>query len=377
MNKLKWPIIIIITVITLNFNNIILKIDSLTTGYPVNILKVLKEEDNYQEIMNNTYSKTLDKAISEDKYNEEYLNIYLNVAYIDKDNFIDNVNALAKLGYNGRDINNINQKLDNEKIKIIINSPYNKDISNYLNYPYFKEDNLERYLQFQNNPNKLSFSPFYNNNIILTSEDIITFVNANLDSTYYQNDINLTEEDSEKLDVIVNKYYKLDNNYIPSDLEEINSKYTPANKQEMRHQAKVAFEKMAESALQENIKIYAGSTYRSYDYQKKLYEKYVAKDGFNRAETFSARAGYSEHQTGLAVDILNSGWHYLDENDIEYSWLINNCYKYGFILRYPRGKEYITGYTFEDWHFRYLGEELATKVYNSNLTYDEYVARYN
>ena len=77
----------------------------------------------------------------------------------------------------------------------------------------------------------------------------------------------------------------------------------------------------------------------------------------------------------MAVDIINGKWEYLSENDEEYEWLIDNSYKYGFILRYPRGKEYITGYVFEDWHFRYLGIDLATKVYNSKLTYDEYVAR--
>ena len=98
-------------------------------------------------------------------------------------------------------------------------------------------------------------------------------------------------------------------------------------------------------------------------------------DGIDKADTYSARAGYSEHQLGLAVDIVNGKWEYLSEKDKEYNWLINNSYKYGYILRYPRGSEYITGYVFEDWHFRYLGTDLATKVYNSNLTYDEYIAR--
>ena len=132
---------------------------------------------------------------------------------------------------------------------------------------------------------------------------------------------------------------------------------------------------MCISALNNGFKIYAGSTYRSYTYQLGLYNRYVAQDGFEEAETYSARAGYSEHQLGLAVDILGGNWSYLSETDKEYEWLIDNSYKYGYILRYPRNKEYVTGYVFEDWHFRYLGIELATKVYNSNLTYDEYVAR--
>lgn len=132
---------------------------------------------------------------------------------------------------------------------------------------------------------------------------------------------------------------------------------------------------MASDMAKENLKIYAGSTYRSYTYQKGLYDRYVKKDGFAAAETYSARSGYSEHQLGLAVDIVNDKWDYLSENDKEYDYLVKNSYKYGFILRYPRGSEYITGYMFEDWHFRYLGIELATKVFNSGLTYDEYIAR--
>ena len=72
---------------------------------------------------------------------------------------------------------------------------------------------------------------------------------------------------------------------------------------------------------------------------------------------------------------MNGNWSYVSKDNIEYSWLIANSYKYGFILRYPENKEYITGYMFEPWHYRYLGKELATKVYNSGLTYDEYVAR--
>jgi len=143
----------------------------------------------------------------------------------------------------------------------------------------------------------------------------------------------------------------------------------------MRHEAKVAFEEMCEAALKDNINIYSGSAYRSYDYQLGLYNRYVKANGFDEAETFSARAGYSEHQTGLATDILNAKLDYISANDKEYDWLINNSYKYGFILRYPKGKEKITGYMYEEWHFRYLGKEIAKDLYELGITYDEYVAR--
>ena len=134
---------------------------------------------------------------------------------------------------------------------------------------------------------------------------------------------------------------------------------------------------MCKEAEKEGIYLKAGSTYRSYSYQLDLYNRYVKRDGKKEADTYSARAGYSEHQTGLAIDIMNNKEVYIDEKDTkkEYEWLINNSYKYGYILRYPKEKEHITGYMFEDWHFRYFGEIIATELYNNKLTYEEYLAK--
>jgi len=285
------------------------------------------------------------------------------------------VNTMLDLGYTSNEINTFYKKIPNS-INIIVENSYNKDIINYITLDYFKEEYLDRYIKYDNDENKLD--SVYNTDVIndnYTYEDTVTFVNAYLDKDYYTNDINLTNEEANKLDVIVNKYYKLNSDYEPTDLTKINSKYSSGSNQRLRAEAATKFEEMASAMLSEGLKIYAGSTYRSYDYQLGLYNRYVAQDGFAEAETYSARAGYSEHQLGLAVDILNGRWSYLSETDNEYNWLINNSYKYGYILRYPRNKEYVTGYVFEDWHFRYLGIELAKKVYESNLTYDEYIAR--
>ena len=95
----------------------------------------------------------------------------------------------------------------------------------------------------------------------------------------------------------------------------------------------------------------------------------------NIVDTYSARAGSSEHQTGLATDILNARIDYISASDKEFTWLINNSYKYGYILRYPKGKEKITGYMYEEWHFRYVGVDIAKEIYDSDITYDEYIAR--
>lgn len=142
--------------------------------------------------------------------------------------------------------------------------------------------------------------------------------------------------------------------------------------------AKAAFDKMAAAAKEEGLELVAFSGFRSYEYQTTLYDRYVAKDGKDAADRYSARPGYSEHQTGLAFDIGEKGRENLwltsafGESKAG-QWLVNNAHKYGFILRYPQGKEEITGFMYESWHFRYLEGDLATKVYNSGVTLEEYL----
>ena len=342
-------------------------------GYQKEVIEVFKKDNVYEKIKETKkYSKTLEVTIIENNYNKDYFDEYLNINYVEKEDFISNINNLLNIGYKSNEINTFYEKIPNS-IEVITSNEYDQNIINYLTLNYFKEENLDRYIKY----NFIDTNSVYDTNILKEKynyEDTVTYVNAYLDKDYYSNDINLTIEEANKLDVIVNKYYKLASDYEPDDLTIINSKYA-SGVQKLRKEAADKFEEMASDMLKENLKIYAGSTYRSYSYQLGLYNRYVAKDGFKEAETYSARAGYSEHQLGLAVDIVNGKWEYLSEKDKEYNWLINNSYKYGFILRYPRGSEYITGYVFEDWHFRYLGIDLATKVYNSNLTYDEYIAR--
>ena len=133
-----------------------------------------------------------------------------------------------------------------------------------------------------------------------------------------------------------------------------------------------AFKKMAAAAKADGLNIFIASGFRSYTTQKNLYNKYVNRDGVAAADTYSARAGHSEHQSGLAADLnsVSDGF----ANTPEGIWLNNNSYKYGFILRYPQGKSDETGYKYEPWHFRYVGTELAEKLYNGGdwITMEDY-----
>ncbi|AFS69649.1 D-alanyl-D-alanine carboxypeptidase family protein [Exiguobacterium antarcticum] len=140
--------------------------------------------------------------------------------------------------------------------------------------------------------------------------------------------------------------------------------------------ARAAFEKMRLAAKKEKITLVAFSTYRSYAYQKALFEKYVARDGFEKASTYSAQPGESEHQTGLGFDIggadASKYAKFSFSSTKEAKWLAVNAHRYGFHLRYPLGKEAWTGYTYESWHFRYVGATLAARLKASGLTMEEY-----
>ncbi len=156
--------------------------------------------------------------------------------------------------------------------------------------------------------------------------------------------------------LIANKTYSLPKDYNPG-------KILP--------DAQAAFNTMQADAKKAGLSLSICSGFRSYDYQNQLYNGYVARDGKAAADTYSARAGHSEHQTGLAMDINYASSAFT--NTPEAKWLAANCYKYGFILRYPKGKENITGYMYESWHVRYLGKQLAKEVYDSGLTLEEFL----
>ena len=142
----------------------------------------------------------------------------------------------------------------------------------------------------------------------------------------------------------------------------------------MRKEAAEAFDKLQAYALTEGVSIYPYSAYRSYKSQDIIYNRYVNKDGVKKADTYSARPGHSEHQTGLAVDIRSTGYYEL--LDKHYEWLKDNIHNYGFIIRYTKSNENITGYQEEPWHLRYVGINHATKVHELKITYDEYYDLY-
>lgn len=155
--------------------------------------------------------------------------------------------------------------------------------------------------------------------------------------------------------MIVNKSYPISKDYDPKDI---------------LPDAKKAYEKMKKAAKEDDIDLWIVSGYRSYETQKIIYDNYVTANGKEKADTFSARPGYSEHQTGYVMDLNDATSNFEDTKAAK--WLDKNAYKYGFIIRFPKGKEKYTGYKYEPWHVRYVGVEKALKIYKSGLSLEEY-----
>lgn len=165
----------------------------------------------------------------------------------------------------------------------------------------------------------------------------------------------------------VNGIYYVDGVMIANKSYALPSSYNPGG---LTGDTSAAFEQMKSAAAAEGLELWIASGFRSYDTQSGLYNRYVSQDGKAAADRYSARPGHSEHQTGLAIDLNEISSSFA--NTAEGIWVANNCYKYGFILRYPKEKEAQTGYMYEPWHVRYVGVDVATKIYNSGLCLEEY-----
>lgn len=178
--------------------------------------------------------------------------------------------------------------------------------------------------------------------------------------------------------ILVNKQYGLPKDYVPSDLVPANVTFAEGvaeSKKQMRAEAAKALEEMFAAAQEDGIELLAISGYRSYYTQKKIYEKRLEEAGAKHVSRYNAKPGYSEHQTGLAMDVGIEGYTDLTERFADtpaYRWLKANAHLYGFIIRYPENGEEETGYAFEPWHVRFVGEEAAS-IKESGLTMEAYV----
>jgi D-alanyl-D-alanine carboxypeptidase len=261
----------------------------------------------------------------------------------------------------------INTFNDTSKLDELLNQNIDKTLLNLINEKYFILNNLDRYEAYLKKNPKLSL------------DNVVTLVNVNRDNNYYENVV--ATDTSKDILMLVNKYNHLNEDYTPEDLVIISQNYSwgDLGSQKTRKIVYDAFQNMWNAANSEaSIYLMVSSSYRDYKSQEIVYNNYKSLKGEKYADSIAARPGYSEHQTGLSLDIFtktSSNKNTFKDSDA-YTWLINNSYKYGFILRYPEDKVNITGYEAESWHYRYVGIDIATFIHDNNITFDEYYAYY-
>ncbi|MGL5694962.1 MAG: M15 family metallopeptidase [Peptostreptococcaceae bacterium] len=178
--------------------------------------------------------------------------------------------------------------------------------------------------------------------------------------------------------LIVNNDNKLGKDYKPKDLVKVNIPFiegTTKEEQQLEKEVAQSLETLAIEAKSQGIKFLGTSGYRSFESQSNVYRARVKSQGVKKANEYVAKPGESEHQTGLCIDLTNEDRWFVEVTQ-EAKWLKDNAHKFGFILRYPKGKEHITGKNYEPWHIRYVGIEAAKEMYESNLTLEEYIENY-
>ena len=357
--RLRWPFRILIV-----FIGVVIVV---TAYYPIRSIYKLcmhnysfntsinaYKDGNYSYLINKEYNKLTDLYYNSKDYKKENMDQYMKLAYLERDNYLSNVNKLLDKGYSIEDINKIYDKLSDAFIEKLTKE-FIFDIIKYIDVDYFKEENYDRYLKY------------FNGNYQKT----VLYVNIGLDKDWYQ-DPNIIEKFSTTM--LVNKFNKLKEGFEVPNIVSISKEFSDGETY-LSKEAADAFENMARDAKKEGYDIWANSAYRDYEKQQKLWDYYLKQYGKKYNEKYVARPGFSEHETGLAVDI-KSLHNSVFKNSKEYKWVLNNGYKYGFIHRYPSTKIDITGVSTESWHFRYVGVDIATYIYKNNLCYEEYYAMF-
>lgn len=234
----------------------------------------------------------------------------------------------------------------------------------YSHISWFKAENGRRYDAYG------AKNPEY------TKEQVVTFVNIGLDNPYYTNARPANKADG--IFILVNKYSYVDRNYTPDNLVELDSSCKISGKSvKLVKEAADAFKKLSEDAAALEYCILGMSGYRTYAYQENLYNKYLKNDTQENVDTYSARPGYSEHHTGLALDVQTDKVSFSNFGQTkEFEWLLDNAHKYGFVIHYTTENQHITGYMPEEWHIRYVGIPAASYMYDNNLSVDEYLVMY-
>lgn len=324
-------------------------------GYSKEASKNILFSGNKDYVLSVGENKTLNAAFESDYYNEKYLNNYAKIKYQDQENIIKNINLLLKKGYSNSDVSIILAHGNDKDVSLFAQRERIKYLEEFYQYPYAKLSNYDRYISY----------------IDETGEDektTVIHVNLNMDKEPYTNAIIVNEF---SYDMLVNKFHGLSDSFEPEDLVTISKEYT--NDEEFLANKKAVNQliQMFESAKIDGFEMVVNSAYRSYSDQVEIAEFYRKWYGDNYVNNYVAKPGFSEHQTGLAFDIGSTSENVF-ANSKEYKWMQENAYKYGFVMRFYKKAETITGFRSEPWHYRYVGKEIAKYIHDNNITFEEY-----
>lgn len=309
-----------------------------------------------EKVLEHEYSEFIDKNISDKDFNVSNYDIYKELVYSSKLNNMEIVNKLIDKDYNAKEINCILRTGDVDSAHKLLEKEKNENIVDFLSYDYAKLANLERYIAYQWNT-------------LSSYEETVIHVEIGLDNEVYT-EYQVIDEFS--YDMLVNKYRQLSKDFEPDNLVKVDAKYSVDDSNYGNKVMLDNFYKMADDLNKElELNIYVRSAYRTFQSQEDVYNEYLKTYGKNYVKKYVAYPGFSEHQTGLSVDIKVSSSNTF-ANTKEAKWLKENAYKYGFIERYNKKMENITGYQSELWHYRYVGNDIAKYIKEKNISFDEY-----
>lgn len=328
-------------------------------GYSREASKKILFSFNKDYVLSVGENKTLNAAYESKYFNEKYMDNYTKINYVKQEDLISNINKLLKIGYSNSDINIILAHGDNESVTRFTEREKIKYLEEFFVVEYAKLDNYDRYVKYADETGE-------------DEETTVLYVNLNMDVEDYKD---ATEVKNFSTDMLVNKHRSLAKDFEPDNLVKIDEEYASSDDMKTSKIALNAFIKMYKDAKKEGYELIINSAYRSYQDQEEINETYKNLYGQSYVDKYVAKPGFSEHQTGLCFDI-GSRKSNVFANSKEYEWMLENAYKYGFILRFPKKYESVTGFRAEPWHYRYVGTKIAKYIDENGTTLEEYYAMF-
>ena len=267
---------------------------------------------------------------------------------------------LLLVGYKEDEVKTIKDKLNNEEIDNLMELKYDKNIVKFMNEKYFIYKNLSKYLEYKKD-NKLE-----------SYTNIVTIINTEANIDWFDN---TKETDISKKELmLVNRLYGLSKDYEPDDIIDVPSQYAYTGVK-ISNSIMDNIVALIDAASDEGYTFVLADGYRSYSEQESIFERYKNAYGYSEADRIAARAGHSEYQTGISFTIVPLYKEYdKPKESLEYKWLSDNAYRYGFIFRFPEDKIDITGFEASTWRLRYVGSEAANIIKSENICFEEYYA---